>query len=82
MPGDTHRTPGHSRRIASASSGVRVTFPPLPELTPAFTVSLGSIWTTLAPIRAIVCWIARDEPLTDLDHRDDGGDADGDADAG
>jgi hypothetical protein len=48
--------------MASASPGVSVTLPPLPELMPLTTDSSGSIWMTLAPRLAIVCSTDEEEP--------------------
>src|SRR5690349_13661448 len=48
--------------MASASSGVRVTLPPVPELIPLTTDSSGSIWMTFAPRLAMVCSTEEEEP--------------------
>ena len=56
------RTALHSRAMASQSAGVSVMRPPLPELAPALTASLGSTCTTLAPMAAMVRWRASEEP--------------------
>ena len=61
--GATALTPGHSRRTASASWGVRVMTLPLPKLMPALDAVPG--WTSrlLAPMLAMVCWMAVEDPL-------------------
>jgi hypothetical protein len=49
-------------RMASASMGVTVDRPPVPELTPPTTICAGSIWMTLAPRLAMVCSMEWEEP--------------------
>ena len=56
------RTAGLSRRIASPSSGVSVVTEPEPKLTPPLAAVPGKISRTLAPMVAMVFWMAAEEP--------------------
>ena len=51
-----------SRRIASPSSGVSVVTLPAPKLTPPLAAVPGRTSRTLAPMLAMVFWMAAEEP--------------------
>ena len=60
--GATARTAGHSRRIASASCGVRVMMLPLPNVTPPLDAVPGCTSRLFAPMLAMIFLIAVDDP--------------------
>ncbi len=63
-PDDGRRgsTAGHSLRMASPSWGVRVMTLPAPKLTPPLEAVPGRTSRLLAPMLAMVCWMAVEEP--------------------
>ena len=61
--GATWPTAGHSLAMASASSGVMVIMVPAPWLTPAMEAAAGKITRVLAPMLAMVRWMAMEAPL-------------------
>src|SRR3954451_23021431 len=60
--GEAARTAGHSRLMASASWAVRVRLEPMPKLMPPLAAVPGKTSRLLAPMLAMVFWIALEDP--------------------